>query len=80
MRLEETKRPAMTLTEAAMLPAQLKTLAGHAVLSAVERARDKRTEPVDMKTENQSTPAAAQIPLKQGISLRRAAFCQIRRF
>ncbi len=70
MRLSECRKPAMTWSEAAMLPARVRTLSGGAALRQLARSDDRETISIEQKEQ----PASAV-----HTALRRAAYAQIRR-
>ena len=70
MRLLECRKPAMTWSEAAMLPARLRTLSGGAALRQLARSDDRETVAIQQKEQ----PALAV-----QTALRRAAYASVRR-
>ena len=70
MRLSECRKPAMTWSEAAMLPARVRTLSGGAALRQLARSEDRETMAIEQK--KQPAPAVQT-------ALRRAAYASVKR-
>ena len=70
MRLLNCKKPAMTWSEAAMLPARARTLSGGAALRQLARSEDRETMAIEQK--KQPAPAVQT-------ALRRAAYASVKR-
>lgn len=70
MRFLNCRKPAMTWSEAAMLPARVRTLSGGAALRQLARSEERETVTVEQK--KQPAPAVQT-------ALRRAAYAEIKR-
>ena len=70
MRLTMCNKPAMTWSEAAMLPARPRTLSGGAALRQLARSEDRET--VTVKQKEQPARAVDR-------TLRQAAYAQVKR-
>ncbi|MBQ7519977.1 MAG: hypothetical protein IJU12_06640 [Clostridia bacterium] len=70
MRLLDCKKPAMTWSEAAMLPARARTLSGGAALRQLARSDERET--VRIQEKEQPAPAV-------DTALRRAAYASVKK-